>query len=132
MNRFVILLISLMSCASLHAIDYKNLLEEPPASDSPAGAFVFFQKAAAKGDLERMYELSTGTVYRVIKESEESRANFIERAKDIDWKKPIEWAQKVEGDTAKVAFRYRLVSNGRRSGHTVDFSKVDGKWKYGK
>jgi predicted lipid-binding transport protein (Tim44 family) len=130
MNKLYLIVITLFLVTSMHASTYKTLLEEQPEADSPANVFMVFQKAAAKADIDTMRNLSTGQVHEFLK-TENHQTRYIERAKDIDWTKEVKWKQAVEGDSAIVQFRYYLISKERRSGHKVNFTKVDGKWKYG-
>lgn len=124
------LLFIMTYAASMHAVTFKNLLEEPPPSDSPAGVYLMFLKAANNDDIETMKANSTGYVLRQM-DKEETLKSYIDRAKSLDWSKPVTWAQKIEGDTAKVAYVFKLKENGRTFRSKIKLSKVGGVWKYG-
>jgi len=113
------------------AIEYKDILEEPPPPNSPAGVFILYKKAALNEDIGMMRSLAHGTVARFIEASEANVQREIEKAQWIDWTKPVKWAQQIEGDHGKVIFKF-LRRDGRNSSARMDFTLIDGQWKYGK
>lgn len=130
MKKLVLFFFALMLAASTHAAAPKDLGTNPPEVGSPADVWIVYKKAAAKEDIEQMRALVAGTRARAIEHADGFQFE-VERAQDIDWEKPMKWVQKIEGDTAKVGFQFTMKSSGRRSFDRVNFSKVDGVWKYG-
>lgn len=129
MKKTILTLLILIATVSLNAAQYRNALEEPPTSDSPVGVYLQFQKAAAKEDLEAMRSLSTGHVSSML-EHEKAVKNYMTRAKDIDWSKPIMWAHKIDGDIAKIGIKYKQITNGKTFNVMSYSKKVDGMWKF--
>lgn len=115
---------------SLSAVVFKAFAEEPPAVGSPADVYISFLKAGSLDDVETMRVHAHGYVLRQL-DKEETKKSYIDRAKDIDWEKPMNWAQKIDGNSAKVAVNYYLKSNGRLWRSKIKMSNVDGHWKYG-
>lgn len=129
MKRIALFLFTLISATSLNAVQYKNALEEPPPSDSPVGVYLLFQKAAAKEDLPAMRSFSTGHILSML-ENKEAAERYTSKAKDIDWSKPIMWAHKIDGESAKIGVRYKRISDGRTFNVKLYCRQVDGKWKF--
>ena len=128
-NKILIALILLTGC--LHAAPELRLLKEfPPDEDSPAAAAVKYLKAGSENDVETMKELTFGIPHSIILK-EETRESIIADLENIDWEKEVQWAQLVNDDSAKVAFRYFFKDSGRKNRHTLDMKLVDGVWKYG-
>lgn len=130
MKKIYLLVFTLFSAVTVNAASYKNLLDEPPESNSPVGVYIKYLKAAAKEDLEAMRSLSTGLVRRHL-EKEELAQKDMERAKDVDWSKPIMWAHRIDGDSAKIGIRYKRISDGRTFNVKRACQLVDGVWKFG-
>lgn len=116
--------------ANASAVEYKLLSEEPPSKGSPADVYISFLKAGTTGDVEQMRELAHGNQLRFLSK-EEIRENILKRAKNVDWDRPIKWAQKVEGEKGKVAVNYYQKDSGKLFRAQVILSKVDKEWKYG-
>ena len=130
MKRTIILSIAFFLVGSLCAKpELKDLALEEPEADTPAAAALSYLLSASEGDLEAMIALSFGTPNTLLKDIG-LESTLVTNAKNIDWSKPVLWAQKYEGESGKVAFRYFLKDSGQKSGKRMSMQKIDGVWKY--